>query len=155
MGSRKVTTPSGVKWQVGRRWISRSLPRWRGVRSKDSVEDVIDGWAIPIIDVGSFDSPVAFLAGVAVAVLLALILLPLILFGVELMIAGLLVALGISARAAFGRPWVVQATPLSGSTEALAWEVQGWRRSGKVIDEIAAGLTAGLPPNPVGDKEQG
>lgn len=154
MGSRKATTPSGVEWRIGRRWISRPLPRWRGLRSKDTVEDVIDGWAIPIIDVGSFESPVAFLAGAAVAVLFALILLPLILFGVELMVAGLLVALGIASRATFGRPWVVKATPRSGSGEALAWEVQGWRRSGKVVDQIAASLAAGLPPNPVGDEEQ-
>jgi hypothetical protein len=44
------------------------------------------------------------------SVVFAVILIPLLLFGIELIILGLLIALGILARAGLGGPWVVKAT---------------------------------------------
>jgi hypothetical protein len=76
------------------------------------------------------------------------------LFGIELIIAGLIVAAGIVTRSVFGRPWIVLATPAADPAGALAWEVKGWRRSGQLIEEVTAELTAGLTPSPLEDTER-
>jgi hypothetical protein len=74
---------------------------------------------------------------------------PLLLFGVELIIVGLIVAVGILARALLARPWVIRATPGDDASGTLAWKARGWRRSARVIDEVATALAAGLEPSPV------
>lgn len=43
---------------------------------------------------------------------------------------------------------MVRATPAGGHGGALAWRVVGWRRSARVIEEVAASLTNGQPPAP-------
>jgi hypothetical protein len=45
-------------------------------------------------------------------------------------------------------PWIVRATPLGLEVEELSWRVVGWRRSNRVIEEVAASLSAGLDPSP-------
>jgi hypothetical protein len=75
-------------------------------------------------------------------------MIPLLLFGIELILLGLLVATGILGRTLLGRPWIVHATPLAGEAERLTWRVVGWRRSNRLIDEVAASLGAGLDPSP-------
>jgi hypothetical protein len=75
------------------------------------------------------------------------VVVPLVLFGVELMIVGLVVAGGVVARSALGRPWIVVATPSANPAGALAWEVKGWRRSGRLIEEVEAELAAGITPS--------
>jgi hypothetical protein len=97
---------------------------------------------MPLDDIG---------AGVLIAVgalVVAVVLIPLLLFGIELIIVGLVVAAGILGRGLLGRPWVVQATPAQDAGRSLAWRVVGWRRSGRLIDEVAASLTGGLQPAP-------
>jgi hypothetical protein len=78
----------------------------------------------------------------------AVVLIPLLLFGVELISVGLLIALGILGRGLLRRPWVVRATPTSGQDRALAWKVVGFRHTARVIEEVAASLSNGLPPTP-------
>jgi hypothetical protein len=106
---------------------------------------------VSIVDVGDFDSPWVLLASIAVGIVLVLIVIPLLLFGIELIIAGLVVAGGIAARSALGRPWIVQATPSENPSGTLNWEIKGWRRSAQLIDEVATELAAGLTPSPAQD----
>jgi hypothetical protein len=82
---------------------------------------------------------------VAVAVI-AIVVVPLLLFGIELIVLGLVVAAGIVGRTLLGRPWVVRAVPVGGDAQVLAWRVSGWRRSARVIGEVAAALDAGRDP---------
>ncbi len=146
MRSRRARTPSGVEWRVGRRWISRGLPRWRGVRRGQDVDEVFDdAWFVPI-DAASIDDLGVLLGGILAAIVIALVLIPLLLFGVELIILAMIVAAGIVARSMLGRPWIVQATPRTNPSDTLTWKVKGWRHSTELIDEVATSLAAGLPP---------
>jgi hypothetical protein len=146
VGSRRVRTPSGVEWRVGRRWASRDLPRWRRIGVEHAAEPAIDGaWYLPI-DVGPLEDLGLVLAGIVIVIVVIVIVIPLLLFGIELIILGLLVAAGIVARSALGRPWVVEAIPSEGMSDALAWKVKGWRRSEKLIDEVATAIAAGTTP---------
>jgi hypothetical protein len=151
--SRRVRTPSGAEWRVGRQWSPRGLPRWRRPSFGDDAEDTLDtAWAVSAFDVGGFDSIATLLGGIVLIVVLAVILVPLFVFGVELVIAGVVLAVGIVARSAFGRPWIVRATPTADPAAALAWKVRGWRRSEQLIEEIATELGAGLMPSPGEDR---
>jgi hypothetical protein len=138
--------PDGLQWRVGRLWVGRGMPRWRKVHIGEGVEEA--AWNIPIPDVGSVDDLAAVVVVVVGAVVFAVVLIPLLLFGVELIILGLLVAAGILGRTLLGRPWVVRATPAGGHERALAWRVRGLRRSALVIEEVAASLAHGLRPAP-------
>jgi hypothetical protein len=142
-----VESPDGVTWRIGRLWVSRSLPRWRKVNLGDAAAE--GAWSIPVPDVGSVDDLAAVVLIVIGAVVFAVILAPLLLFGIELIIVGLLIAAGILGSSLLGRPWVVRATPAGGRDRALAWRVRGLRRSARVIDEVAASLVSGFPPAPV------
>ena len=144
VGSRRVRTPSGIEWRVGRRWTSRRLPRWRSRADRD-VEQLLDG--VSIVDVGSFDSPWVLLAAIVVGVVFVFIVIPLLLFGIELIIAGLAMAGGIAARSALGRHWIVQAMPNGDPSGTLSWETKGWRRSTQLVENITAELSAGLTPS--------
>jgi hypothetical protein len=135
-----------VQWRIGRLWINRRLPKWRRVRLGDTASDA--AWSAPVPDVGSLEDLAGGLAIILGVVVLTLVLIPLLLFGIELILLGLLIALGILGRGLLGRPWVVRATPDGGNGGALAWRVVGWRRSARVIDEVAASLTSGQTPAP-------
>jgi hypothetical protein len=76
------------------------------------------------------------------------VLIPLLFFGIELIVLGLLIALGVLGRGLLGRPWVVRAAPLTGHDGELTWSVSGWRRSNRLIDEVADSIAHGLPPAP-------
>jgi hypothetical protein len=99
-------------------------------------------------DLGAFDDLAAGLAALVAVVVVAVVLIPLLLFGIELVILGVAVAASILGRALPGRPWVVQAVPLGDQSPVLTWRVRGWRRSGRVIHEVARALQAGLDPAP-------
>jgi hypothetical protein len=103
-------------------------------------------WFMP--DFGSLDDFGVALFIVVAVVAVTVIVIPLLLFGIELIILGLVVAAGIVGRALLGRPWVVQAMPVGDPAGASVWRVIGWRRSARLIDEVAASLGAGLDPSP-------
>jgi hypothetical protein len=154
-GSRRVRTPSGTEWRVARQWCSRGLPRWRRVRIGEDSEQALGVlWSIPPVDVGGFEGIEVLLAVVVAAVVIVVIAIPLLLFGIELILAGLLVAAGIVARSMFGRPWIVLAASSADPDGALAWEVKGWRRSGRLIDQVVAELAGGHTPSPIEDPER-
>jgi hypothetical protein len=144
--ARVVETPAGVTWRVGRLWVGRPTPKWRRVRLGGAASDA--AWSMPIPDGGS---PEDLAAGIAILVgvgVFAVVLIPLLLFGIELIILGLVVAAGILGRALLGRPWCVRAVPAGGHDRALAWKVTGLRSSARLIDEVVSSLSHGLPPAP-------
>jgi hypothetical protein len=146
---RCVQGPSGIRWRIGRRWIRRGLPRWRKVRvGKPAPGDAAEATLWSISDAGGLDELAAGLAILVGVLVVAVVLIPLLLFGIELIIAGLVIAAGILGRGLLGRPWVVEATSVGDAGRSLTWSVVGWRRAGRLIDEVATSLTAGLEPAP-------
>jgi hypothetical protein len=88
------------------------------------------------------------LFAIAAVVAVVLVLIPLLFFGVELIILGVLLAAGVIARTLLGQPWVVEAVstdPLS-AERRLEWRVRGWRKSRSLIAEVVAELATGHDP---------
>jgi hypothetical protein len=75
------------------------------------------------------------------AIAFVLILLPIILFGIELIIVGFLLAIGIVGSTLFGRPWTVVAKSSDGRTGE--WRIRGSRASSALIERICADLQSG------------
>jgi hypothetical protein len=147
-------TPAGTEWRVGRVWIGRGAPRFRKVRSEAAgdIGGQVPNW-VPV-DIGSWGDLEATIAVVIALVLLVFVIIPLLLFGVELIIVGVAVAASIIGRLLLGRPWIVQAQSIGRTREVRTWRVSGWRRSRQVIAEIAQGLAAGSDPNPTDASDQ-
>jgi hypothetical protein len=100
---------------------------------------------------GNVDLGEGVLVAAAVVAFL-LVLVPILFFGVELIIVGVVLAAGVIARTVFRQPWVIEARstgPLT-STRQLEWRVRGWRRSGKLIAQVASDLSAGREPDELG-----
>jgi hypothetical protein len=76
------------------------------------------------------------LLALAAVVAVVLVLIPVLFFGLELIILGVLLAAGVIARTLLGQPWVVQAT----STDPLSF---GRRLGGACGDRAAAELDCG------------
>jgi hypothetical protein len=147
MGTRVVRTPTGEEWRIGRRLTNRRLPRWRRPRMKGSTAESAF-WSAPGPLPDDLEGLGLGLLVLLAVVVVAVVLVPLLLFGLELILLGLIVAAGILGRTLLGRAWVVQATRLDAEPRILAWGVVGWRRSARVIDEVAAALGSGLDPSP-------
>jgi hypothetical protein len=101
--------------------------------------------------------PDDFAAGIGIligALVVAVVLIPLLLFGIELVLVGVLIAAGVVGRGLLGRPWVVEARCAENASRTLAWKVVGWRRSARLIDEVAASLANGRDPAPAEDAER-
>ena len=149
LGPRHVVAPDGAEWCVGRKWTTRRprlLRRRRSGTASDSLQNLGSVWP----DLGGLDLGQELLA-LAAVVALVLVLIPVLFFGLELIILGVLLATGVIARTLLGQPWVVQATstdPLAAGRR-LEWRVRGWRRSRSVIAEIAAELAAGHEPSTI------
>ncbi len=105
-------------------------------------------------DLGGLEELGAWALILVGSVVFAVVLIPLLLFGIELIVLGLLIALGILARAVLGRPWLVKATPTDGSPGELTWKVSGWGRSHRLIQEVTGALAAGLDPAPAEAAQQ-
>lgn len=146
LGARRVVTPDGIEWCVGRRWMTRRLgwtKRRRGDIASESLWNLGVGWP----DFGNVDSGEGLLlAGIAIAAVL--IVIPLLFFGVELILVGCLLAAGVMGRVVFRRPWVIEArsTDPMISGRVLEWRVSGWRKSRELLEQIASDLAAGREP---------
>jgi hypothetical protein len=147
-GKTRIVTPDGVEWTVGRRWMSRTARRSWATRRQAGGE-LLTSAPLPGGDWagGGLEGAVLIIAGVLVV---ALVLLPVLLFGIELIIVGCVLAASLAGRILLGRPWTIEARIVrpAGSERQLEWSVPGWRRSGKVIGEIAQELAAGRDPTP-------
>jgi hypothetical protein len=128
---------------VGRRWLTRRFG-WTWKRRGVAAEGLSTlGQGVGGVDFGEQGVIVAVAALAAI-----LILIPLLFFGLELIVLGVLLAGGIVARVLLRRPWVIEARssdPLSSGRE-LEWRVIGWRKSGKLIDQVISDLAAGREP---------
>ncbi|MDE3069231.1 MAG: hypothetical protein KGJ43_00700 [Acidobacteriota bacterium] len=144
--SRSVTTPSGAQWRVGRRWIGRGLPRWRRISVRGAGANTADAISY-MPDFGNIDDLGLELAILVGALVVAVVIVPLLLFGIELIAVGLAFAGAMVARGLLGRPWVVYARPTGSSGEGHVWRVKGWRRSARMIEQVAAVLGAGGDPS--------
>lgn len=111
----------------------------------------MDAFSVP--DVGGLDDFGTVILVIVGLMVVALVVIPLLLFGIELIALALLIAAGIAGRTLLGRPWLVQAMPMQDGAEALAWQVVGWRRSSRLIDEVSDSLGSGLRPGPAEGQE--
>jgi hypothetical protein len=136
--ARRVTTPDGVEWRVARQWpTNRKIHSWGwyvdiGTNSRFLGSDAFNG----VDDLGG---AVLALVGIAVA---ALVILPLLLFGLELVIIGCLLAAGLIGQTLLRRPWTVKADIIDRPGHGAQWSVIGWRRSQRLMDEVVAALAA-------------
>jgi hypothetical protein len=103
LGPRRVIAPDGAEWHVGRRWLT-SRPRLNRPPGREIASESLSSLG----NIGNVDlregllivtAPIAFL----------LILIPVLFFGVELIIVGALLAAGVIARTLLRQPWVVEA----------------------------------------------
>ncbi len=139
IGAKRVTAPDGTRWRVGRRW----LPEWPRFWDRRETGDGGDGtW----LELGGFDD--AFGIGLALIGIVLLVLLfttvvvPVIALTIELMVLIALLAGGLVGRLVFRKPWTVRARR-EGEDRELRWHATGFRRSGRMRDEIAAKLAQG------------
>jgi hypothetical protein len=146
VGKTRVVAPDGVEWTVGRRWMTRRVRSSLASR-REAGGELLTGAPLPGGDWagGGLEGIAVLIAGVLV---LALALVPVLLFGIELIIVGCVLAAGLAGRILLGRPWTIEARIVRpvGSERQLEWSVSGWHRSGRVIAEVAAALAAGREP---------
>ena len=134
--------PDGVEWHVGRRWSTRRFG-WTWKR-RGIAADALSGLSQGVGDVDFAEAGLVVVAALAAA----LILIPLLFFGVELIVLGALLAVGMVGRVLLRQPWVIEARssdPLTGRRE-LEWHIIGWRRSHRLIDQVVSDLAAGREP---------
>ena len=84
----------------------------------------------------------------ALVVAFLVILIPVLFFGIELIILGVLLATGVIARTVLRQPWLVEADSIDSlsSGRHLEWRVQGWQRSTRLVARVASDLSAGREP---------
>jgi hypothetical protein len=144
---RRVTAPTRNEWRVRRRLSARGLPslqKWRRRTTEVASSDPV-GW---VPDVGGFDDIGGLIFAIVACVVIVLVVIPLLLFGIELVLVGVALAAGLIGHVVLGRPWLVEAIPASGLDRPRVWAVKGWRRSGRTVDEVADALAAGREPHP-------
>lgn len=147
--ARTVSSPDGNRWYVRRVWVPWR-PKWRG--RKPDLPEALDLEHASGCAVDSFDDVLAVVGIVIFVVLFFVFVWPLLFVIVEVLALAVLVLLGGLARIVLRRPWIVEATPATG-TGRFRWKVVGWRRSGEVVDEVAAQLAAGIRSIHVPDAE--
>jgi hypothetical protein len=133
IAAKRVTAPDGTTWRVGRRWLPKKPVLWRSKPKPD--------WFFPDIGLGDADGVLAVIAVIAVLILLFTVVFPVIVLGIELLLVVVLLVGGIAARLLFRRPWTIRAR--AGDGRELAWRAVGFRRSGRVRDDVAAALALG------------
>ena len=74
--------------------------------------------------------------------LLFTVVIPMIALAVEIVLLIALLFWGIGTRVVLRRPWTIRAREQGGSRE-LVYKAKGFRRSGRVRDEVAAAIARG------------
>jgi hypothetical protein len=110
-------------------------------------ESTDPAWWVPPAPEGAEDLALWVVVAVG-GVVLVVVLIPLLLFGIELIVLGFVIALGVLARALLRRPWRVQAEPTGGVGATRMWDVHGWWRSRHTIREVEQALSEGRSPAP-------
>lgn len=86
LGPRRVVGPDGVEWRIGRRWLTRRPRLGRpshGEVASESLLNICPAWP----EVGNVDLGDGLLL-VAAVVAVALILIPILFLGIELIVIG-------------------------------------------------------------------
>lgn len=84
----------------------------------------------------------------AAVVAFLVILIPVLFFGLELIMLGVLLGAAVITHTVLGQPWVIEARstdPLTPGRQ-IEWRARGWRKSGKFIAQVASDLSAGRDP---------
>jgi hypothetical protein len=135
---RKVTSPDGRVWKLGRRW----MPRRRKIKKVD-LSDVglpdFDGGFLD--DLGVVGAIIAAILLVILAVFVALLLFNVIALTIELLLVLVLFVGGLVGRVVFRRPWTIYAQT---KTASITRGVVGWRASRRELDDLAARVRSGL-----------
>jgi hypothetical protein len=139
IGAKRVTAPDGTTWRVGRRWMPKKpvllRKRWFGEGAG----------GMPDVGLGDVDDVFAIvfavIAVLVLSIVLATVVFPIIVFGIELLLVVILLVGGLAARLVFRRPWTIRARASDG--RELTWRAAGFRRSGRVRDDVAATLALG------------
>ena len=137
-----VPMPALLEWRVGRCWPTRRFG-WTWKR-RGVAPDALSGLSQGVGNVDFADGGLVVVAALAAA----LILIPLLFFGVELISLGALLAAGVLGRVLLRQPWVIEARssdPLTPGRQ-LEWRVVGWWKSHRLIDQVASDLAAGREP---------
>jgi hypothetical protein len=138
MFRRKVTSPDGRTWTLGRHWMPRrrklGRAKLRDLDAPDFVPDFGD-------DLGVIGVIILVFFAIIVGLVLVLVLFNVFAIAIELLILVLLLLWGVVARVVFRRPWTVFAK--SGST-LYTRQIVGWRASGRAINEIDQDLRSGV-----------
>jgi hypothetical protein len=151
IGGRRITAPDGTAWRIGRRWLPE---RKRLRRRRDNDEEnsdrgrsgSSDSWWRNI-DFGTADADdvvvviLGIVAVIAAILLFATVLVPILVVGLEILLVIVLFLGGLAGRLLFRRPWTIRARAADG--RELTWRAVGFRRSGRVRDEIAGALALG------------
>lgn len=84
-------------------------------------------------------------AVIAAALFMIFVGWPTIAFAAEYLLFGLLALAVVVFRAVSGRGWIIDAEEVDGY-RVVAWRMEGWKRSGAAVDQIADAITAGQEP---------
>lgn len=158
----RVAAPDGTSWTVGRKWLPRPPRSVRKVidwllepRNSASVPDAprlesrgsdwggsVDGIGT-LLEGGAEGGPagclVALLLGLA-AVVLIWVVVPVLVFALDLLLVLLIAAAAVAGRVLFRRPWTVVARSDARDYE---WAVVGWKASGRAIHVIEQAIRRG------------
>jgi hypothetical protein len=115
----------------------------REAKSERSPIDGFDGFAI--LDGASGVGWAGLAIGVAV-LLLVVVFLPLLGVALELIVLSVLFVSGLVGRVVLKRPWIVEAIDLDDGERSVAFGIEGFRRAGLAVDELARSLSADGPP---------
>jgi hypothetical protein len=136
-----VKAPDGGRWRVRRRWMDRPLPNLRRRFRANRSEGVEDGLLAGLPDAGAADGWWAIAIPI-VLILIVFVLLPLLGVALELIAVIFVFCSGLVGRLFLGRPWIVEAAPQESEGAPLVFPIKGWRRSGKVADQLAREIEA-------------
>ena len=144
--------PDGVEWRVGRRWPTRSRKLARPGRSEIAAESLNHiGANAP--DFGNVDLGEGLLVAAAVVAFLV-ILIPVLFFGLELIILGVLLGTAVITHTVLGQPWAIEARSTDPLTPGRQIEWRGEdgaspasssRRSPQISQPDATPDERGLP----------
>jgi hypothetical protein len=149
---REVSTVDGVLWRVRIRWLPRA-PRWVGWgfrgraprRERDATSSSSEGWDfwdVTGIGEGCVDDLFVALALFVILVVAWFVVLPALVFALDVLLVIVIAAAAVAARVLLRRPWVLDAESRG---QRYEWLVIGWRASRQAVDRIAFLLSQGMP----------
>jgi hypothetical protein len=143
MFRRKVTSPDGRRWTIGRHW----LPRRKRFKKADLSDVTPDGLDFGDFgdDLGIFGVIIAAIAAFFLAIFVVVVLFNVFALALELLIVIVVALVGILSRVVFRRPWIVFARTKDQRHE---WPVVGYLNGRRRIQEISSQLALGTQLDP-------